>query len=65
MNADPDSQRPAVGRITIVREPSPVMLGALHLANNKDFDVDELFEYLVEENKTTVVTARLYFMAVN
>tara|TARA_R110002060_G_scaffold74908_1_gene84376 strand:- start:996 stop:1121 length:126 start_codon:yes stop_codon:yes gene_type:complete len=41
------------------------MLGALHLANNKDFDVDELFEYLVEENKTTVVTARLYFMAVN
>ncbi|PVH71167.1 hypothetical protein DL98DRAFT_553765 [Cadophora sp. DSE1049] len=53
LNANPDSQRPAVGRITIVREPSPVMLGALHLANNKDFDVDELFEYLVEENKTT------------
>ncbi|KAG4433777.1 hypothetical protein IFR05_010744 [Cadophora sp. M221] len=53
LNADPDSQRPAVGRITIVREPSPVMLGALHLANNKDFDVDELFQYLVEEDKST------------
>ncbi|KAK0106339.1 hypothetical protein ONS96_003977 [Cadophora gregata f. sp. sojae] len=53
LNANPDSQRPAVGRITIVREPSPVMLGALHLVNNKDFDMDELFDYLVEENITT------------
>ncbi|KAL5323538.1 hypothetical protein ACEPPN_008076 [Leptodophora sp. 'Broadleaf-Isolate-01'] len=53
LNTDPDSQRPAVGRITIVREPSPVMLGALHLANNKDFDMDELFQYLVEEDKST------------
>ncbi|KAL2072100.1 hypothetical protein VTL71DRAFT_11443 [Oculimacula yallundae] len=53
LNADPDSQRPAVGRITIVREPSPVMLGALHFANNKDFDMDEIFQYLVEEDKST------------
>ena len=30
------------------------MLGALHLANNKDFDMDELFQYLVEEDKSTV-----------
>lgn len=41
------------------------MLGALHLANNKDFDVDELFEYLVEENKTTVITASLNHTAVD
>ncbi|CZT42498.1 uncharacterized protein RSE6_02413 [Rhynchosporium secalis] len=53
LNADSNSQRPAVGRITVVREPSPIMLGALHFANNKDFDMDEIFQYLVEEDKST------------
>ncbi|PBP25214.1 hypothetical protein BUE80_DR003680 [Diplocarpon rosae] len=52
LNADPDAQRPAVGRIFIVREPSPIILGALHLTMNKYFDMDEIFKYLVDEDKS-------------
>jgi hypothetical protein len=50
----PESRHRAVGRITIVREPSPIILGALHLTMNKDFDMDELFEYLVNEDTSHV-----------
>ncbi|CAL3971613.1 unnamed protein product [Diplocarpon coronariae] len=53
LNADLDAQRPVVGRITIVREPSPIILGALHLTMNKYFDMDEIFKYLVDEDKST------------
>ncbi|RAL60004.1 hypothetical protein DID88_000630 [Monilinia fructigena] len=53
LNSDPESLRPAVGRITIVREPSPVILGALHLTLNKTFDMDELFNYLVSDEITS------------
>ncbi|KAE9369731.1 hypothetical protein N431DRAFT_52754 [Stipitochalara longipes BDJ] len=52
LNSDPESQQPAVGRITIVREPSPIILGALHLTMNQDFEMDELFELLVTEGTT-------------
>jgi hypothetical protein len=54
LNSDPESQLRAVGRITIVREPSPIILGALHLTMNQEFDMDELFEYLVKEDSSTV-----------
>jgi hypothetical protein len=37
-----------VGRITIAREPSPILFGALHLTLHKAFDMDELFQHLVE-----------------
>ncbi|EFQ88085.1 hypothetical protein PTT_16203, partial [Pyrenophora teres f. teres 0-1] len=37
-----------VGRITIAREPSPILFGALHLTLHDAFDMDELFRYLVE-----------------
>ncbi|EDN97187.1 hypothetical protein SS1G_11712 [Sclerotinia sclerotiorum 1980 UF-70] len=53
LNNDPESLRPAVGRITIVREPSPVIFGALHLTLNKTFDMDELFNYLVSGEGTS------------
>lgn len=36
-----------VGRITIAREPSPILFGALHLTQNGAFDMDELFQHLV------------------
>lgn len=36
-----------VGRITIAREPSPILFGALHLTMNNAFDMDELFRNLV------------------
>lgn len=33
----------------MVREPSPLILGALHLTLNENFDMDELFSLLVDE----------------
>ncbi|TVY32020.1 hypothetical protein LSUB1_G008535 [Lachnellula subtilissima] len=52
LNADPAALRPAVGRISIVREPSPIVFGALHLTMNRDFDMDEIFEHLVEQDNS-------------
>ena len=48
INANPDRQRLAVGRITIVREPSPLLFAALHYTMSKHFDVDEMFQLLVD-----------------
>ena len=48
-NADPRRQRSAVGRITIVREPSPMLFAALHYTMNQHFDMDGLFQLLIEE----------------
>jgi hypothetical protein len=59
LNAGPATQRPAVGRITIIREPSPIILGAIHLTMNKDFDMDELFGYLAKEDNSAVSTQQL------
>jgi hypothetical protein len=53
LNINPDA-RTASGRITIVREPSPLILGALHLTMNRDFDMDEIFQHLVEEDHSAV-----------
>lgn len=52
-NADPERERLAVGRITIVREPSPMLFAALHYTMNKHFDVDGLFQLLYDD-KTRV-----------
>lgn len=49
-NEDPDRRSPAVGRIVIVREPSPLLFAALHYTMNKHFKVDELFELMVDDN---------------
>ncbi|KAF9690509.1 hypothetical protein EKO04_011470 [Ascochyta lentis] len=35
------------GRITVAREPSPILFGALHLTLHNAFDMDELFRHLV------------------
>lgn len=43
----PPKERLAVGRITIVREPSPILFGAIHYTLCKSFDMDELFRHLV------------------
>lgn len=52
-NSDPERPKPVVGRITIVREPSPMLFAALHYTMNKHFDVDGLFQLLIDE-KTRV-----------
>lgn len=52
INADESRSRQAVGRITILREPSPLLFAALHFTHNTHFDMDELFSMLVEDNTT-------------
>ncbi|KAH8904541.1 hypothetical protein BR93DRAFT_883002 [Coniochaeta sp. PMI_546] len=37
----------AVGRITILQEPSPLMLGTAHMTMARHFDMDELFRHLI------------------
>lgn len=49
-NADPDDTKKAVGRITILREPSPLLFAALHLTMHKHFDMDEIFGFLVDDD---------------
>ena len=49
INAGPKEQRVAVGRITIVREPSPLLFAALHYTMREHFDMDEAFQLLVDE----------------
>ncbi|KAL8952024.1 MAG: hypothetical protein Q9222_002043 [Ikaeria aurantiellina] len=46
INSDLDRQRKAVGRITIIREPSPLLFAALHHTLNEHFDMDEMFALL-------------------
>ena len=57
VNADATQQRQAVGRITIVREPSPLLFAALHHTMREHFDVDEMFQLLVDD-KTKAVPHR-------
>lgn len=48
----PSRERMAVGRITIAREPSPILFGAIHLTMLKTFDMDEIYKLLVESEST-------------
>ncbi|KAL8708048.1 MAG: hypothetical protein Q9220_007044 [cf. Caloplaca sp. 1 TL-2023] len=47
-------QGKAVGRITVVREPSPLLFAALHYTFNEHFDMDEIFALLTAK-KTRVL----------
>ncbi|KAK4218349.1 hypothetical protein QBC37DRAFT_198740 [Rhypophila decipiens] len=40
----------AVGRMTILQEPSPLTLGAAHMTMREHFDMDELFQHLVTKD---------------
>ncbi|KAF5844993.1 hypothetical protein GGP41_001123 [Bipolaris sorokiniana] len=49
-----------VGRITIAREPSPILFGALHLTLHNTFDMDELFQKLVETDASSAHMFRAF-----
>jgi hypothetical protein len=51
-NADLTRQRKAVGKIIILREPSALLFGAVHLTMNKHFDMDQLFRLLTDRTAT-------------
>ncbi|KAF3003176.1 hypothetical protein E8E13_009253 [Curvularia kusanoi] len=52
-----NSDKPISGRITVAREPSPILFGALHLTMHHAFDMDELFRHLV---KTEASSAHMF-----
>ncbi|ETS86727.1 hypothetical protein PFICI_00555 [Pestalotiopsis fici W106-1] len=56
----PSNERRAVGRITVMHEPSPVLFGAIHYTMQKYFDVDELFKHLVQSEASSASLHRVY-----
>lgn len=53
LNVGPPDQRKAVGRISIIREPSPIIFGALHMTMNEYFDMDEIFSHLISSDTSS------------
>lgn len=49
----PTKFRRAVGRISIISEPSPILFGAIHFTHHKSFDVDQLFDNLVDTGESS------------
>ncbi|TKA71522.1 hypothetical protein B0A55_06115 [Friedmanniomyces simplex] len=56
----PPKERLAVGRITILREPSPMLFGAVHHTLSKHFDVDELFRHLIDSEGSSANMHRAF-----
>ncbi|KAJ4401777.1 hypothetical protein N0V91_007676 [Didymella pomorum] len=54
------SDKPISGRITVAREPSPVLFGALHLTLHNAFDMDELFRHLVRTEASSAHMFRAF-----
>lgn len=46
-NHEDSGNRNAVGRITVLHEPSPILFGAIHYTMHHYFDVDELYRHLL------------------
>ncbi|KAK3897618.1 hypothetical protein C8A05DRAFT_38823 [Staphylotrichum tortipilum] len=61
---DINSAGSAVGRMTILQEPSSLILAATHLTMQRTFDMDELFQHLVStdgnKGKTTAYMSRAF-----
>jgi hypothetical protein len=51
-NANDARRRKAVGKIVIIREPSAMLFGAVHLTMNRHFDMDQLFRLLMDRSMT-------------
>jgi CorA-like Mg2+ transporter protein len=51
-NADQTKRRLATGKITIVREPSALLFGAIHLTMDPHFNMDGIFKLLADESPT-------------
>ncbi|KAF9636333.1 Mg2+ transporter protein CorA-like/Zinc transport protein ZntB [Lasiodiplodia theobromae] len=57
INVEPNNSS-AVGRIVIAQEPSPIIFGALHYAMNQYFDMNELFQHLVNSEHSSATPHR-------
>ncbi|KAK5113169.1 hypothetical protein LTR85_010987 [Meristemomyces frigidus] len=56
----PPKERLAVGRISVLRELSPILFGAVHHTLHKSLDVDELFSCLVASERTSAYMHRAF-----
>ena len=56
-----NTKKQTVGRITIAREPAPILFGALHLTLHETFDMDELFSHLVSTNASSAHMHRAFY----
>ncbi|ETN43740.1 uncharacterized protein HMPREF1541_02899 [Cyphellophora europaea CBS 101466] len=52
------SRKQAIGRIVIMREPSPILYGALHLTMSKHFDMDSIYRMLIDDHQRTKAYVR-------
>ncbi|CAG8983828.1 hypothetical protein HYALB_00005466, partial [Hymenoscyphus albidus] len=52
INTNSERLRQAVGRITILREPSSIAFAAIHLTMNHLFDMDHIYKLFVEQGTT-------------
>ncbi|KAL1596366.1 hypothetical protein SLS60_009012 [Paraconiothyrium brasiliense] len=59
-NIGNSTHKVTVGRITIAREPAPILFGALHLTLNDTFDMDELFRHLVQTEASSAHMHRAF-----
>jgi len=53
-NPSPKCGEPATNSHSIIREPNPIIMGALHLTMNPHIDMDEVFRYLVTSEESVV-----------
>lgn len=60
-NIGQNTEKHPVGRITIAREPAPILFGALHLTLHDTFDMDELFKHLVQTDASSAHMHRAYY----
>ncbi|KAF1954952.1 hypothetical protein CC80DRAFT_493338 [Byssothecium circinans] len=60
-NIGQDTKKQTVGRITIAREPAPILFGALHLTLHETFDMDELFRHLVRTDASSAHMHRAFY----
>lgn len=57
INTDP-ARRRSVSRITVVRELVPSVFAALHYTHSTDFDMDEIYEALIDGSRTRTLPYR-------
>ncbi|KAJ4385686.1 hypothetical protein N0V93_010115 [Gnomoniopsis smithogilvyi] len=55
-------ERNAVGRISVLQEPSPILFGAIHYTMHRYFDVDELYRHLLSPEGSSASFHRALFV---
>ncbi|KAJ4421322.1 hypothetical protein N0V82_003833 [Gnomoniopsis sp. IMI 355080] len=59
-NVEDSTKRNAVGRISIIQEPSPILFGAIHYTMHRYFDVDELYRHLLSPEGSSASLDRAF-----